>query len=171
MARSAAILGLVSLLALGGCASDPGSEESSPSLRSVRAEVVDAIKEVGAKLQQDGARVAQATGEYRSCGSSPTASLEYRGGGKLVGGAGSLAQRVREATTVLESAGWQRTGAGESPFPYANLEKGAVRVKLGPDPLRDSDAMSFGVSGECIRVSDEQAGKSYPRDTIEVPPS
>lgn len=43
------------------------------------------------------------------------------------------------------------------------------RVKLGPDPLRDSEAMSFGVSGECIRVTDEQATKSYPRDTIEVP--
>lgn len=79
-----------------------------------------------------------------------------------------MTQRVREATVILESKGWQRTGSGVSPSPYANLEKDGLRVKLGPDPLHDSEAMSFGISGDCVRVTGEQAAKYYPKDTIDV---
>ncbi len=44
----------------------------------------------------------------------------------------------------------------DDPYPNARLEKDGLKLSLDPDALRGSDAMTFGLSGKCIRTAKGQ---------------
>jgi hypothetical protein len=69
-----------------------------------------------------------------------------------------MADRMKAAVQALEAAGWKVTDATytDDPYPNARLEKDGLRLALDPDARRGSDAMTFGLSGKCVRTTKEQ---------------
>jgi hypothetical protein len=161
-----AVTVLLLAMTLGGCVNDPDPADSKKSLQSSRATVMAEIQKVGNQLEGDGATLAEASGRFTVCSSAPTTSLEYGGGGKLAGDPRPIEARVKAAATTLESAGWKVTYESYAEHAAANLEKDGLHLSLRPDPLRGGDALTFGIVGECIRVTNEQVGEHGQTDTI-----
>ncbi len=149
---------VVMALSIGGCVSHPDPKDSAASLRAARSAVITELKKVAAGLSRGGATVADASGRYVSCGSSPTDAIEYRAGGRVTGDDAPIAERIRAAVATLKSQGWTVTDEQYTadPYPYARLERDGLRLSLDPDARRGSDALSFGVSGDCIRTAKGQ---------------
>jgi hypothetical protein len=163
-------LALLVALPMAGCANEPEPKDSAAALRSTRAQVVAAVKKVGAQLAADGATFGQATGRFSVCGSAPTTSMEYGGGGKLSGDTRPIAERIDAAASTLQADGWKVVASSKTSSaakrPYTNLEKDGLHLSLNPDVLRGSDALTFSIVGDCLRVTKEQVGEFGKTDTI-----
>lgn len=161
-----AALAVLVVLAAGGCMSEPDPKESAGRLQDTRATVIQAIQRVGHALSREGGRVTEARGAFAVCGSKPTTSMEYRAAGKLAGD-GPLTDRLRTAAEALKAEGWKVTEEHyDGDRPWANLEKDGLQLSLRKDALRSSDALSYGITGECLRVRDEQVADFDRSDTI-----
>ena len=147
---------LAMVLTIGGCVSQPDEKDAATSLRSARATILAAVDRVAPLLATGTGRATDGRGSWVSCGSSPTDAIEYRAGGKISGDDAPISDRIRAASATLQQAGWKQTDAGEDPYAFANLEKDGLLLKLRPDALRGGDAMSFGVSGQCVRTAKGQ---------------
>ena len=149
---------VLTALSIGGCVSHPDPDDSAASLREARSTVITELKKAAAGLARGGATVADASGRYVSCGSSPTDAIEYRAGGRVTGDDAPIAERIKAAVASLKSQGWTVTDEQYTadPYPYARLERDGLRLSLDPDARRGSDAMSFAVSGDCIRTAKGQ---------------
>lgn len=159
MTRAATALATaLAVLLLGGCVNQPDPKDAAASLRQDRATTVGALRAVAADLARDGGEATEATGAYVSCGSAPTYAIEYRAGAKLPGDGSPMAARIRAAVKVLEASGWKVTDATytDDPYPNARLEKDGLKLALDPDARRGSDAMTFGLSGRCVRTAKGQ---------------
>ena len=167
---AAGLVVLLLALTLGGCMNDPDPAKSKATLQSSRSTVMAEIEKVGKQLATDGAALAEASGRYTVCGSAPTTSLEYGGGGKLSGDARPVEERIKAAADVLEEDGWKvvatSEGNSKAKKPYANLEKDGLRLSLNPDALRGSDALVFSIVGGCHRATKQQVGELGGTDTI-----
>ncbi len=163
---------LVLLVALptAGCANEPDPKDSAAALRSSRAQVVAAVKKVGAQLAAGGATFGEASGRFSVCGSAPTTSLEYGGGGKLSGDPRPIEQRIDAAASTLQADGWKVVASSKTSSaakrPYTNLEKDGLHLSLNPDVLRGSDAMTFSIVGDCLRATEKQVGELGRTDRI-----
>ncbi|MEO5711118.1 MAG: hypothetical protein ABIQ59_15020 [Nocardioidaceae bacterium] len=127
------------------------------------------MRDVAAVLARDSS-VTEAGGGWSSCGSAPTYGLEYAGGAKL-SGSGSQVDRLRRAVDALGEAGWRKTDVSYAadPRPYARLGKDGQRLSLDTDALRGSDALTFGLRGECVRVTKDQANAFHGDERIDLP--
>jgi hypothetical protein len=154
----AALATALAVLLLGGCVSQPDPKDAAASLRQERATIVAALRGVAADLAKGGGTVTEATGAYLSCGSAPTYAIEYRAGAKLPSDGAPIGTRIRAAVTTLQASGWKVTDATytDDPYPNARLAKDGLKLALDPDARRGSDAMTFGLSGRCVRTAKGQ---------------
>jgi hypothetical protein len=138
--------------------SQPEPEDAAASLRRDRATTVAVLREVAADLAHAGGTATEATGAYVSCGSAPTYAVEYRAGAKLPTDGSPIGTRIRAAVQTLQASGWKVTDATytDDPYPNARLEKDGLELALDPDARRGSDAMTFGLSGRCVRTAKGQ---------------
>ncbi len=164
------VLVLLVALPTAGCANEPEPKDSAAALRSSRSQVIAAVKKVGAQLSADAATFGEATGRFSVCGSAPTTSMEYGGGGKLTGDTRPIAERIDAAAATLQADGWKVVASSKTSSaakrPYTNLEKDGLHLSLNPDVLRGSDAMTFSIVGDCLRVTKQQVGEFGQTDRI-----
>ena len=150
--------------------SKPDPKDAATSLREDRATVVAVLEGVAAHLDRRAAAPCRAAGEptspaaaHRPTRSSTAPVASSTGDGSPV------ADRIRAAVATLKEAGWtvQDATYTDDPYPNARLEKDGLELSLDPDALRGSDAVTFGLAGECIRTAKGQdadfSGQERPR--------
>jgi hypothetical protein len=163
---------LVLTVLIAGCSREPDSKDAQADVGKSRAAVRAEVKNAAQVLTAAGWQISSLGGNFLTCGSGGlgAASLKYSAGGTVTGGEGTLDQRIRAVGRVLMDAGWKfrevsQTGEGGR---YSRLIRDGLALAIDRDQLEGSQDFGFGVTGECVEVTDEQANQ--PRDSDPIVP-
>lgn len=158
-ARAGVAVALIMLVA--GCSREPDADGARADMDESRAAVQTEVKAAARVLAAGDWQVSGVGGGFRRCGGGglAAAAVEYSAGGDVKGGAGTQAERIRAATKMLEDAGWKLVVQGNAAKAgeYSRLTRRGLELAIDRDQLQGSQDFGFGVSGECVEVTDEQA--------------
>lgn len=119
------------LLVVTACSSSPSGEEGAAVVRDLRQDVLAATEQVTGHAAEQGLEVREATGAYSICGMEPSFGVEYRALLTLAVAEADAAQAVRTLVDSLVGDDWEPSGGEQQGAdPYANLERGQVRVSV-----------------------------------------
>jgi hypothetical protein len=167
-ARTGVAVALIMLIA--GCSREPDAKDAQADLDESRSAVQAEVKDAARVLAAGDWRISGLGGSILVCGSGGlgAASIMYSAGGDVKGGAGTQAERIRTASKMLEDAGWKLVvqGHGARGGEYSRLRRHGFELSIDRDQLQGSQDFGFGVSGECVEVTDQQANNLPGREKL-----
>jgi hypothetical protein len=158
--RACTGVAVASMVLIAGCSREPDSKDAQADMDESRSAVRAEVKGAARVLAAGGWRIVSMGGRFSSCGGGGLAAsaVRYSAGGTVTGGAGTMDQRIRSVGRLLSDAGWKvrevsSTGEGGR---YSRLTRDGLALAIDPDSLQGSQDFGFGVSGECVEVTDKQ---------------
>jgi hypothetical protein len=149
------------VILVAGCSREPNAKDAQADMDESRSAVQAEVKAAARVLAAGDWQVSGVGGGFRRCGAGglAAAAVEYSAGGDVKGGVGTQAERIRAATQMLEDAGWKVVVQGDAARAgeYSRLTRRGLELAIDRDQLQGSQDFGFGVSGDCVEVTDEQA--------------
>lgn len=172
MSRVQAVLVVLVIVLAAGCSREPDAKDAQADVDKSRSGVREEVKNAAQALTAGGWQVSGLSGSFVTCGSGGlgAATIMYSAGGTVRGGDGTRSERIVAATKTLEAAGWKvrKDGTSSGGEAYSRLTRDGMEVAIDPDQLIGSQDFGFGVNGECVQVTDEQA--NYPPEDEPISP-
>jgi len=132
-------------LALTGCSTDPGPEESRAAVQEMHDAVVDTVRELREALDQEGLALTSAAGDYSVCGVEPASSVEYAAGAGTSAGSGTVADQLAVVRSVVTDAGWEEDGSATQVY----ATKGSLRVSAS-EARAEPGTLAIEVVHDCV---------------------
>lgn len=136
---------LLAALAVTGCSSDPGPEESRAAVEEMHDSVVDTMLELRDALDEQGLALTSAAGDYSVCGVEPASSVEYAAGAGTSADSGTVAEQLEVVRAAVSDDGWEEDGSSTQVY----ATKDGLRVSAS-EARAEPGTLAIEVVHDCV---------------------